>query len=278
MVHGTQLATGVGTQTAALSIMGDLPTYSPPPQGVLALTETYNGTSWSEGVDTNTPREQAGSAGTQTAAIAFGGFRGPIDNTPTNGTDAEVYNGTNWTTVNSLNTPRSGMGGAGTDTAALGIHGPANQVESWNGTNWTEVNDLNSGKFAGGSGGTQTAAIAYGGGPGYTANTESWNGTNWTEVNDLNTARTRIGRAGGPTNALASGGAAVPSPAVAITESWNGTNWSETSDLNTGRQNGVGTGESNTSALVFGGETFVDDFLQTEEFTVTGGIETITSS
>ena len=43
--------------------------------------------------------------------------------------------------------------------------------------------------------------------------------------------------------------------AVSITESWNGTNWTEVGDTNTSRSGLAGTGASNTSALVFGGES-----------------------
>jgi hypothetical protein len=62
----------------------------------------------------NTARINAG-AGTQTAALAFGG-------TSTANTGAtEEYDGTNWTTSNPLNTARSELAGAGTQTAAISI-------------------------------------------------------------------------------------------------------------------------------------------------------------
>jgi hypothetical protein len=64
---------------------------------VLANTESWNGTSWTEVNDLNTAREQAGGAGTDnTSALAFGG----------NGTTTltESWNGTNWTNENNMNT------------------------------------------------------------------------------------------------------------------------------------------------------------------------------
>ena len=52
------------------------------------------------------------------------------------------------------------------------------------------------------------------------------------------------------TSALCYGGYESP---YALTESWDGTNWTEVSDLNTGRMDLGGVGDSNTSALAFGG-------------------------
>jgi hypothetical protein len=74
---------------------------------------------WTTGGILNTARSDPGGAGTQTAALAFGGDT-PASPSKTGAT--ESYNGTTWTTSpNSLNTARSGLGGAGTNTAALGF-------------------------------------------------------------------------------------------------------------------------------------------------------------
>ena len=59
--------------------------------------------SWSTGGALNTKRRYLGSAGTQTAALAFGG----VDDTgPTVEDATELYNGTSWTEVNDLTTAR----------------------------------------------------------------------------------------------------------------------------------------------------------------------------
>jgi hypothetical protein len=74
-------------------------------------------TGWSTGGNLNTARGQLAGAGTQTAALAFGG------NSPTLAV-TESYNGSAWTEVNDLNTARFDLAGAGTDnTAALAIGG-----------------------------------------------------------------------------------------------------------------------------------------------------------
>jgi hypothetical protein len=45
-----------------------------PPYAPVALTEIYNGSSWTESGDLNTARASAGGAGTTTAGLAFGGI------------------------------------------------------------------------------------------------------------------------------------------------------------------------------------------------------------
>ena len=125
-------ATGVGTQTAALATAG-----RNPPSTTLSATELYNGTSWtSNPTGVNTTRGSAGQAGTQTAALMFGGQTQPAF-TPNSAT--ESWNGSTWTTnPATLNTSRGGCGSAGTQTAALAFGGYATAssvaTESWNGT------------------------------------------------------------------------------------------------------------------------------------------------
>ena len=51
--------------------MGDVP----PKTGA---TETWNGTNWTTSTNMNTARENGGGAGTQTAALAFGGDAAPL--------------------------------------------------------------------------------------------------------------------------------------------------------------------------------------------------------
>ena len=174
--------------------------------------------SWATANNMNTAAYARGGAGTQTAALAFGGI-------PPNTGLTETYNGTNWTEVNDLNTARYTLAGAGTNTAALAFGGdnPGNTAatETWNGTNWTEVNDLNTARYSLAGAGTNTAALGFGGylSPGGShALTESWNGTNWTEVNNLNTARRYLAGTGTQTAALAFSG--IPPFSTGATETW----------------------------------------------------------
>jgi hypothetical protein len=99
-----------GTQTASLKFGGN------PYTGV---TESYNGTSWSPVSSLNTPRGRLAGAGTQTAALGFGGLT-PLSSA------TESWGGSSWTTVNSLNRAVRNNAGIGTQTAAVSFGGVDN--------------------------------------------------------------------------------------------------------------------------------------------------------
>ena len=90
---------GAGTPTAAIIFGGY--TASPLPAAIVALTESFNGSAWTEVNDLNTAVQESAGSGTATAALSFGG------SSPTTG-NTETWNGTNWTEVNDLNTAREG--------------------------------------------------------------------------------------------------------------------------------------------------------------------------
>ena len=241
---------GAGTQTAALAFGGYRGVSGPAPTGAQKITQSYNGSAWTEVNDQNTAKDKTLGFGTQPAAINASGA------TPGYSALTESWNGTNWTEVNDLNQARE-MAAAvsGTQTAGLlfGGQGPPpmqSVTENWNGTNWTEVSDLNTARYLLAGAGSTTAGLAFGGNldPGTVANTESWNGSSWTEVNDLNTARTNfIGFGTDNTASLAAGGGAN-------VELYNGTSWSEQNDLNTGRSSLSAAISGTTSAgMVTGG-------------------------
>ena len=132
---------------------------------------------WSTGGSLNTARNQLGGAGTQTAALAFGGI------TTVNTGATESYNGTAWTSSpNSLNTVRRALGGTGaTNTAALAFGGrdpgglAEGETESWNGTSWSQTDELNTARYGLAGKGTQTLALAFGGfTPSVTTSTEEF--------------------------------------------------------------------------------------------------------
>jgi hypothetical protein len=182
------------SSTAALLFGG----YASP--NYLAITEIWNGSSWTEVGDLNTNRQTRGT-GTSTAALAFGG-----DN-PSPGVLAvtESWNGSAWTEVNDLNTARLEVGAAGPYTAAFcfgGAPGPGALSETWDGSSWTEVGDLTSAHPACKGAGTATAALAFGGAPSPGGQTEDWDGSSWTEVADLATARSNGGSAQAGTSSL----------------------------------------------------------------------------
>jgi hypothetical protein len=260
------------SQDAALAFGGEI-------VAATGVTESYDGTSWTEVNDLNTARGYGGGAGTQTSALYFGGLEPSPEQTTIN----ESWNGTSWTEVGDLNTGRRLLGSAGADnTSALAFAGlatPGNTAvtESWNGTSWTEVNDLNTARRQLSAGtGIVTSALAISGRDAVNpvlANTESWNGTSWTEINDLNTSRIDSASTGDNTSALVFGG----QPNSTLTEDWNGSSWTEVADLSTGRSilasAGAGT---NSSELAFGGGTPIT--TATEEWNVGLSVQTITAS
>ena len=81
---------GAGSgETNALAFGGETP------GGETAVTEKYNGTSWTEVNDLNNARSNVGGAGIQTAAVAFGGLNPALGPRPA--TNTETWDGTNWT-------------------------------------------------------------------------------------------------------------------------------------------------------------------------------------
>ena len=236
--YGTQ---GAGaSNTSGIVAGGSTPSNS----NNMADVEEFSGDApigaWSTGGSLNTARHDLGGAGTQTAALAFGGY------TTTAVANTESYDGTSWTNVNSLNTARdSGASSRGSYSSALYFmqDNPSTSGinESWNGTSWTEVTALNTARRQGGGlGADNESALAFGGTaspPTSVAVCELWDGSSWTEVGDLNNQGIGIGGAGIVTAGLAVGRRRLASPATwtGKTESWNGTSWTETGDLNTDR-------------------------------------------
>ena len=214
------------------------------------------GGAWASGGSTNVSRDLGAGAGTQTAALSFGG------QTPTIQATNEQYNGSSWTEVGDLNQGRSYLGGTGTTTAALAVAGYSGSAdytltETWNGSAWTEVGDINTGRSGGGTAGSTSAGLFWGGydesPPHQITLTESWNGSAWTEVADLNVEKYNVFFGGGTqANALCIGGTDGSSN-VAQVESWDNSSWTEIADLNTGRTHG-GTSGIYTAMLAFGGD------------------------
>jgi hypothetical protein len=164
---------GAGTQTSGLIFAG----YVPSPAGNVALTESWNGSAWTEVSDLNTARRAVGGLGLQTAALCLGGYGLPIPSS------TEEYNGTSWTNVGTLNTARYGMATSqsGTVSSALAMNGnngvsPLTVTEYYNGTSWTELNDTSTARTYSHGAGTALSCFTVGGSPapavGY--QTEEW--------------------------------------------------------------------------------------------------------
>ena len=258
---------GFGTQTAAIAAGGS---GTPASQ----TTESYNGSTWTEVGDLNSPRNFGGHTnglGTQSSGMVMG------QDDPARSGKTETWNGSSWTEVSDLNTDRRGMSAFGADATEglcfAGENPGTNMIvdtESWNGSSWTEVNNLNTGHYAAaGLGSTYTAGLCATGrnldaSPNLTSidNNESWNGTSWTEIGDVNTTRFDLASAGSQAAGMIMGGG--PSP-IANTEVWNGSTWTEIGDLSTARSSITGAG-TQSLAVAMGGSTGTAS-AATEEFT-----------
>jgi hypothetical protein len=147
---------GPGTTTAAILGDGYVPT-SPNNYNADAV-ESWNGSSWSEVAEFNTPRRASGSFGTATAGIIAGGYvASPNGN-------VEEWDGSSFTEVADLNTPRivysNGFGVSTLGVIAGGVSGSTyhGNTEAWNGSTWTEVNDMATGRSESGNSDSSSAA------------------------------------------------------------------------------------------------------------------------
>jgi hypothetical protein len=149
---------------------------------------------WATGNAMSTARVGLAGAGTQTAALGFGGYLPGVTNA------TEAYDGSSWSGGGNLGTARYVLAGTGTQTAALAFGGdigsPTGATEEYDGTNWATSNPLNTARRVLGGAGTQTAALGFGGTTGSpTGATEEYDGTSWTNnPTGLNTIRAFLSR------------------------------------------------------------------------------------
>ena len=268
---GVQGAYGAGSQTAAISMGGNLL------PGVLTYnSETYDGTSWTEVNNILARRYNGSAAGNSTAALCVGG----TDNVAASLDLTESWNGTCWSEVNDLLSGNTSMAeNIGTQTAALavgGSYGPKATNVTFNGTCWTELNDINTARSNTGGCGTTTAALICGNSTG----TETWNGTSWTAGNNITTGRTSPGSAmqASNTTALIFGGGTPAS--TDKTEEYDGTSWTEVGDLSGPITHNCGFGTGSAAMTVSGLNTGPPSItIATQEFnSPVYGIKTVTVS
>ena len=108
--------------------------------GYTAISETWDGTSWSEGNNLNEGRSGMTGCGIVTSAMAIGGDEPPRT------TDTEVYDGTCWSEVGNLGTAITNNAGIGSSaTEALSCGGTptppvyTNAVEEWSAGDATQT-------------------------------------------------------------------------------------------------------------------------------------------
>ena len=258
--------TGCGLQTAALTFGGT---------GGTQLTESYDGSSWTEVNAMSDARTQTTSGqGTQTAALVAGENASPYLAT-------EEWNGTSWTAGGDIADAVAFRSGAGTQTAGLVFGGgtidpnqtPQTSTEEYNGSAWTEGGAMNTGRIYFAGGGVQTAALAFGGNNTAVANNELYNGSTWTEIGDLNTARKQLAAStNGTSTAMLAMTGTVPG-VTANVEEFDGVAWAEQANVSTGRQGLSGAGTSAAGLAISG---YNPATANAEEWTKAQNVEVIT--
>lgn len=210
-------------------------------------------------------RYTTGGIGTQTAALAVGGYDTAVT------AETEEYNGSGWAVGGALGTARYGIYTAGTQTAGLAAAGKTStavtNVEEYNGSSWSEVTNNSTARFLGSSCGTQTAGLIYGGYDGSTNvnNTEEYDGTNWTNGGNLNTSRNTGFSFGTQTAGVIAGGG-PGSGNTDATEHYNGSAWTTVNSMGTARRSGgASIASPQSSGLAFGGFTS-DEVTTTEKY------------
>ena len=281
------LASAGTTQNSQLGAGG----YSPPApsSNTWSNVEEYNGSSWSEVNNLPTIKSRLRGAGTQTAAVTFGGFTPLGPNTNYNTT--EKYDGTNWTTSGNMNTARCYMAGFGIQTAAVSAGGATlnpdvgfNKTEEYNGTSWSEVNNMPN-YFRNQAGvGIITAGVVTSGKEGPSASypgivntttTLEYDGTNWTAGG---TGLQSGGNASGGGTQSVAWFAGYPVPLGNISTHYNGTSFVTSASCAESHAAGGG-GAPQTSGIIFADGSEYNN--KTEEFnpeTSTLNIKTITTS
>ena len=228
-----EMGGGSGTQTAALIYGGQ------PGTPVDQLTESYNGSTWSEESDLTTPRYYGCGFGTQTAAVTATG-----NSSPTYTVNVEEFNGASWTEIANVTTARWGPGSskgapstaaiiaAGKTTVDVGV------AEEWNGTSWSEIGEMTTARRQVASlGASSTAAMIISGNPTPKVVVEEWNGSSWTEVGDVGASRYAGGGSGTTANGLFFGGGTS-----VANEHWDGSTWTEVANLTTAHIAGASVG------------------------------------
>jgi hypothetical protein len=208
---------------------------------------SWNGASFTSVTALPANRGTAGSAGTTTDGLVFGGDLSPDTQT----TSTLSWNGSAWTEVADLAITSAGWNSAkaGTASSALAFGGYDGEAIT-NTEEWTTAGPTDSIQ--------NTGQVFYRSDTGDMKVTLNVLGTGaWASGGNMGQQRYNNASAGTQTAALTTGGwGGPPVGAIAKTEVYNGTAWTETGDLNIARQWEAGSGSgTNTASLMYGGYT-----------------------
>lgn len=235
----TGTSKGMGPSgTSAICVAGRNPSASSLTEEFNESINTITAAAWASGTNMPEANYGAGSFGTQTAFVYFGGAPYPA---LTNAT--REYDGSAWTTTGNYIGSIKYLSGAGVESAGLGAGGqipsPGAQTSSaeYDGSSWTSGNSMSQKRMNTGSTmcGTQPAALIVGGDqfpstPRSLTACEEYDGTNWSTGGVYPTVIQNTAAAGTQTAGWAAGGILDSSPGTvntfsSSTNEYNGSSW-----------------------------------------------------
>jgi hypothetical protein len=268
---GNYFGTGKSSQVA----VGGQKAAVPPTANNIADSETYDGTTWSEGNNLGTVRFNASGTGTETAGLVATGRNPAASPSPqVYYGNTEEYDGTSYSEVNDCPQAAYRRCGAGTQTATIIVgglvppSGYSTTSNEYDGTNWSSGGAAPfQANYMDGVGVT-TAAVVFGGqqDPATRLASYDYDGTSWTANNNMNIDHGGQHLvAGTVTDAIIAGGGA-PYAVAAKAETYDGTTFTTNATLGQAGQRG-GKGSTTANAIGCGG--YAPGYLTaTEEYTV----------
>ena len=246
-----------------------------------STTNEYASGSWTAGGSLNTARRWVGTAGSQTAGLAFGG-QIPPSGYSTNAT--EEYDGSSWTAGGNLNVTRAvnavggGINQDASQTNALASGGYQssgspktyfNETEAYDGTTWATKPSMTAARGYGTGGGSGTAGISVGAFTGslttateeFTTSIYSPVAATWASGATMNTQGTNSGGFG----TMSAGALASTGPGTGY-ETYDGSTWTAQPSLNTTRTGGTAGAGSISAGLAAGGGTPTVSSANSEEY------------
>ena len=243
----------IGSKTTALVMGGGDPTGA-----FLGTSEEYNGSAWTAGGALPAVTTSPGGGGTSASAFSSGG-NSPTD---TRLDTSNNYDGSTWTASGTMVTASGQGAGNGTQTAGIHVGGRPTTpsaylttTQEYDGSNWTTGGVYPTGVGYNLNIGTQTAALCGNGlnaGTTLNDNTNEYDGSSWTAGGTINSIRYAAGGFGIQTSAIMGGGGPGAVAGIA-TESYDGSSWTTAASQATQAEYRMGSGTSNTSGLIMGG-------------------------
>jgi hypothetical protein len=230
---------------------------------------------WSTGNNYPLSISQLAGAGTQTAALAFGGTNAspPVPTNKRNTTNK--YDETSYSATGNLGTARGYVGGFGTQTAAVAYGGTGNvnvtlsSTENFTGTSWAGSGALPVGRTtANNTGyGTQTAGVMIGaGGSPYTPSAIfNYNGSSWSAGTALPPSFGTSPPASGFGTQTA-GLVLTSVTGLATSIEFNGSSWGSTANSNVDHFDGHFGGSQTAGIAATGGRTVFGGLTYTETY------------